>query len=69
MAKALHYNWSRCSVHPSYRLSQNRVLQRPKKVSMGFWRSSLEMKDIKHLPTFPGLSENPYVMGLLRVEE
>ena len=36
---------------------------------MAFGIAVLEIKNIKQLSTMPSLSEDPFVVGLLRVEE
>ncbi|GAB0177285.1 hypothetical protein GRJ2_000193700 [Grus japonensis] len=54
-------------MHPWY--PQERVFQGPKRVPVGFGIAALESEEIKQLSTVPGLSEDPSVMGLLRVEE
>ena len=52
-------------MHPWHRLFQERVFQGPKGVP-GI--AALETEAIEQLPTLPGLSEDPSVVGLLRVE-
>lgn len=69
MAKALHYNWSRCSMHPCMDYLRIAYFKDQKEYQWAFGISALEIEDIKHLSTFPDLSEDPYVVGLLRVEE
>lgn len=45
---------------------QKGIVARKKRV---FLIAALEMEEIKKLPTFPGLSEDPSPVGLLRIEE
>ena len=69
MAKTPQWDCPRASVNPWHRLPQERALQRSKRVLVGFGIAALEMEAIKELCAFPGLSQDPSVVGLLRAEE
>ena len=44
-------------------------LRDPEGYLLGFGVAAVELEDIKELSALPGLSEDPSVVGLLRVEE
>ncbi|RMB91827.1 hypothetical protein DUI87_31755 [Hirundo rustica rustica] len=69
VAKTPHRDWPRGPMHPRHRLSQKWILQRPKRISLGFWIAAVETEDIRQLNTLPGLSDDSSAVGLLRVEE
>ncbi|RMC19939.1 hypothetical protein DUI87_03506 [Hirundo rustica rustica] len=56
-------------MHPWHRLSQKWILQRSKRISLGFGIVAVETEDIRQLNTLPGLSDDSSAVGLLRVEE
>ncbi|RMC16997.1 hypothetical protein DUI87_06254 [Hirundo rustica rustica] len=56
-------------MHPWHRLPQKWILQRSKRISLGFGIAAVETEDIRQLSTLPGLSDDSCAVGLLRVEE
>ncbi|RMB97392.1 hypothetical protein DUI87_26120 [Hirundo rustica rustica] len=56
-------------MHPWHRLPQKWILQRSKRISLGFWIAAVETEDIRQLSTLPGLSDDSCAVALLRVEE
>jgi len=53
----------------TYRLSQERVFQGPKGYWWPFGIAALKTDEIKQPSILPGLSEDPSIVGLLRIEE
>ncbi|RMB97378.1 hypothetical protein DUI87_26106 [Hirundo rustica rustica] len=48
---------------------QKWILQRSKRISLGFGIAAVETEDIRQLSTLPSLSDDSCAVGLLRVEE
>lgn len=68
MEKTTYFDWSRGSVYSWYRLPSGHFKD-PKGLCCTFRIATVETEDIKQLNTLPGLSEDPSVVGHLRVEE
>ena len=56
-----------CILHIDY--LRSRYFKDPKEYRWAFGVAALETEEIKQLSVLPGLSEDPSVVGLLRVEE
>ncbi|KAK4822911.1 hypothetical protein QYF61_023274 [Mycteria americana] len=68
VAKAPHCDGSRGPLYPWHRLLQERVLQGPKGYQWDFAVATVNT-EIRQLSSLPGLSEDPFIVGLLQVEE
>jgi len=55
-------------VHPCIEYLRTGYFKDPKGYRWAFGIAALEMEEIKQLSILPGLSEDPSVVGLLRVE-
>lgn len=68
MAETSYCDWPRDCVSLPETTSGEGVSRSQKGIA-GWFFAALEMEEIKQLPTLPGVSENPSLVGLLRIEE
>lgn len=64
VGKAPHCNWVRGPLYPWHRLDTSRI----QKDLWAFSVATVNTEKIKALSTLLGLSEDPFIAGLLRVE-
>lgn len=56
-------------MYPRHQLPQEKVLQDLKGYQWAFGVAAVNAEKIKQLSTLPGLSKDPFIVGLLQVQD